>query len=174
MLFVLRLGGEYRRSECSDRLSPCEENSEQPLHCRYSHCETLFTGGQVIGELESCFRTVYKALASQCSPVRVSTTTEMVAPPGILERTGNERSSPGLAGKCWGPRRVCQGSCSLCQVSPTARVSGLAREGSNSSEVEAAAEGRGNCAVSVGPPQVARGVAGDPRPLRPGLGHRTR
>ena len=85
-----------------------------------THTVKLFTGNWVTWELSLC--TIYRALDSSCSPLGFTTTTELVAPPGILERTGSERSSRGQAGTSWGLRRVCETSHRLareCRLLPT-------------------------------------------------------
>ena len=101
----------------------------------------LFTGNWVTRE--QSLWTIYRALVTSCSPLGFTTTTELVAPPGILERTGSERSSRGLAGTSWGLRRVCETSHRLareCRLLPTSLPT--SRDNTSSFEGEVA-EGRG-------------------------------
>lgn len=97
----------------------------------------------------------------------VTTTTEMTAPPGILERTGSERCSPGLAGTWEQLRRP--------GVQPAAHLSGVAQEGPSFSEGKCRRREGCVCAATIGPPpQTASRVAGALRPLHAGLSHRER
>ena len=103
---------------------------------------------------------------TSCSPLGFTTTTELVAPPGILERTGSEHSSRGLAGPSCGLRRVCEMSPHLareCRLLPTS-LAWLER-------VRAPLTGKwrrgeGVCAATIGPsPPTASGVERAPLPL---------
>lgn len=131
-----------------------------------THTVKLFTGNWVTRELSLC--TIYRALVTSCSPLGFTTTTELVAPPGILERTGSERSSLGLAGTSWGLRRVCETSHHLareCRLLPTS-LAWLER-------VRVPLRGKwrrgeGVCAATIGPsPPTASGVERAPLPLPP-------
>ena len=130
----------------------------------FTHTVKLFTGNWVTRE--QSLWTIYGALVTSCSPLGFTTTTELVAPPGILERTGSERSSRGLAETSWGLRRVCETSHRLsreCRLLPTslawletirAPLRGKWRRG------------EGVCAAAIGPsPPTASGVERAPFPL---------